>query len=143
MYLEVARVDTQGEGMQLTQVQESGGQIVYFADGIGHPIHDSSSVLLDIFGTGTQWIPVAEVSLGLRVHHQQPRGVNNTGIKNQNQNQTNKQKTRKRQRLPSWSWTHLPRASAPMSSALLEALAQKALTTFLSSALRDMLIRWM
>lgn len=72
VYLEVGGVHTQGEGVQLAQVQKSDGQVVNFADGLRHSGHDAGSVVLDIVRVGGQLLPVGEVGLGLGVHHQQP-----------------------------------------------------------------------
>uniref|UniRef100_A0A7N6BFY7 Uncharacterized protein n=1 Tax=Anabas testudineus TaxID=64144 RepID=A0A7N6BFY7_ANATE len=70
---------------------------------------DSSILLCYKIKSGAQVLPVGEIGLGLWVHHQHPSAC---------------------------SHVYLARASAPMSSAFPDTLAQKALTVFLSLALR-------
>uniref|UniRef100_A0A3B4FAQ1 Uncharacterized protein n=1 Tax=Pundamilia nyererei TaxID=303518 RepID=A0A3B4FAQ1_9CICH len=70
LYLEVSRVHSQSEGMQLTEAQKSSGQIVNFADSISNCSHHGCSVLLHRGRARAQVLPVGEVSLGLRVHCQ-------------------------------------------------------------------------
>uniref|UniRef100_A0A3B4FZH9 Globin domain-containing protein n=1 Tax=Pundamilia nyererei TaxID=303518 RepID=A0A3B4FZH9_9CICH len=69
-YLEVCRVHSQSEGVQLTEAQKSSDQIINFADSISNCSHHGCSVLPHRVRTGTQVLPVGEVSLGLGVHCQ-------------------------------------------------------------------------
>lgn len=68
LYLEVDRVHTQGEGMQLTQVEETCLQIIDFGHRISNGVHDGDSVLLGGGRGGALVLPVSKVGLGLRVH---------------------------------------------------------------------------
>lgn len=72
MYLEVSGVHTQSEGMQLTEAQETCRQIVDLLHSISNSTHHGLSVLPHRGRAGAQILPVGEVSLGLRVHHQHP-----------------------------------------------------------------------
>uniref|UniRef100_A0A7N5ZUD8 Uncharacterized protein n=1 Tax=Anabas testudineus TaxID=64144 RepID=A0A7N5ZUD8_ANATE len=108
-HLEVSRVHSQSEGVQLTEVQQTCSQIVDFGHSFSNSSKDGLSVLLHLGRAGAQVLPVGEIGLGLWVHHQHPSAC---------------------------SHVYLARASAPMSSAFPDTLAQKALTVFLSLALR-------
>lgn len=72
VYLEVRRVHSQSEGVQLTEAQKSAGQIVNFADSISNCSHHGCSVLLRRGGAGAQVLPVGEMGLGLGVRCQHP-----------------------------------------------------------------------
>lgn len=71
-YLEVGGVHTQGEGVQLAQVEETRFQIVDFGHSVSNGVHDGDSVLLGGGRVGALVLPVGEVGLGLRVHGEQP-----------------------------------------------------------------------
>uniref|UniRef100_A0A669F2K3 Hemoglobin subunit alpha-B n=1 Tax=Oreochromis niloticus TaxID=8128 RepID=A0A669F2K3_ORENI len=71
-YLEVSRVHSQSEGVQLTEAQKTTGEIVNFADSISNCSHHGCSVFPHRGRAGAQVLPVGEVSLGLRVHCQHP-----------------------------------------------------------------------
>uniref|UniRef100_A0A3P9D4J8 Uncharacterized protein n=1 Tax=Maylandia zebra TaxID=106582 RepID=A0A3P9D4J8_9CICH len=71
-YLEVSRVHSQSEGVQLTEAEKTTGEIINFADSISNCSHHGCSVLLHRGRAGAQVLPVGEVSLGLRVHCQHP-----------------------------------------------------------------------
>lgn len=72
LHLEVGRVHTQSEGMQLTEGQKTSFQVVDFGHSICNSFHHSYSVLLRRGRGGAQVLPVGEVSLSLRVHRQHP-----------------------------------------------------------------------
>lgn len=72
-YPEVDRVHTQGEGVQLAQVEQARLQIVDLGHRVSNGVHDGDSVLLGGGGGGALVLPVSEVGLGLRVHIQHPR----------------------------------------------------------------------
>uniref|UniRef100_A0A3B3B4H3 Uncharacterized protein n=1 Tax=Oryzias melastigma TaxID=30732 RepID=A0A3B3B4H3_ORYME len=69
-YLEVGRIHSQGEGVQLTEVQQTCCQVVDFGHGISNSSHHSLAVLLHRGRAGAQVLPVGEVGLGLGVHSQ-------------------------------------------------------------------------
>lgn len=71
-YLEVGRVHTQSEGMQLTEGQQTICQVVDFAYSIGNSAHQGLSMLLHRARVGAQVFPVGEVNFGLWVRHQEP-----------------------------------------------------------------------
>lgn len=72
LYLEVGGVHTQGEGVQLAQVEETSFQIIDFGHGVSNGVHDGDSVLLGGGRGGALVLPVGEVGLGLRVHGEHP-----------------------------------------------------------------------
>lgn len=71
-YLEVSRVHSQSEGVQLTEAEKTTGEIINFADSISNCSHHGCSVLPHRGRAGAQVLPVGEISLGLRVHCQHP-----------------------------------------------------------------------
>ena len=72
LYLEVGRVNTQSEGMQLAEAQQTSFQVVNFGHSLFNSTHHSDSVLLRGGRGGALVLPVGEVSLGLRVHRHHP-----------------------------------------------------------------------
>uniref|UniRef100_A0A3B4G1H8 Globin domain-containing protein n=1 Tax=Pundamilia nyererei TaxID=303518 RepID=A0A3B4G1H8_9CICH len=71
-YLEVCRVHSQSESMQLTEGKKTPCQVVDFVHSIGYCSCHHSSVFPHWGRAGAQVLPVGEVSLGLRVHCQHP-----------------------------------------------------------------------
>lgn len=71
-HLEVGRVDSQLEGVQLAELQQAGGNVV----DLGHSQSDSTHHLLSVglhgARAGTQVWPVGEVGLGLRIDGEHP-----------------------------------------------------------------------
>jgi len=72
LHLEVTRVHTQSEGMQLTEFLETFFQVIDFGHSVSNSHHHSYSVLPGSSRVGALVLPVGEVSLGLWVHHQHP-----------------------------------------------------------------------
>lgn len=68
LYLEVGRIHTEGEGVQLAQVEETGLQVIDLGHGVADGVHDGDSVLLGRGRVGALVLPVSKVGLGLRVH---------------------------------------------------------------------------
>ena len=67
VYLEVCRVNTQTEGVQLTELQKTTDQVVDQVDGIDDALHHGVAMLPDVGGVGPEVCPVGEVHLGLGV----------------------------------------------------------------------------
>uniref|UniRef100_A0A3B5ANS8 Uncharacterized protein n=1 Tax=Stegastes partitus TaxID=144197 RepID=A0A3B5ANS8_9TELE len=63
-YLEVSRVHSQSEGMQLTKGQKTPSQIVDFAHSISNSTHHNLSMVLHWARAGLQVLPVGKVGLG-------------------------------------------------------------------------------
>lgn len=81
LHLEVGRVHTQSEGVQLTEVQETSFQVVDLGHSVSNSSHHSPAVLLHIGRGGAPVLPVGEVSLGLRVNSQHPGWKRKTSMK--------------------------------------------------------------
>lgn len=74
-YLEVARIHSELEGMQLTEGAHTAGQVVYVFDGSCDACHDDCAMFLHLGMANIQiGPPVGKVGLGLRVGHQHPEG---------------------------------------------------------------------
>uniref|UniRef100_A0AAX7VXQ2 Uncharacterized protein n=1 Tax=Astatotilapia calliptera TaxID=8154 RepID=A0AAX7VXQ2_ASTCA len=69
-YLEVSRVHSQSEGVQLTEAQKTTGEIINFADSISNCSHHGCSVLLHRGRAGAQVLPVGELFWGQTVSNQ-------------------------------------------------------------------------
>ena len=64
-HLEVGRIHTQREGMQLAQGEKAVRDIIYFLNSIHIACHDSQSMLTDSGRPGAHVFPVGEVGLRL------------------------------------------------------------------------------
>jgi len=134
MYLEVDGVNPQHEGMELAEAQETLLQVVYLAHGIHHAGHDGNAVFPDRGGAWVGGRPVGEVGLGLGVHSHQPGAGERETWRSICINLLPKlYKTVVWGMEAPLQWRrlrpYLDRASAPISSVLLDMTLKKSLTT--------------
>lgn len=130
VHLEVSRVHTQGEGMQLTEVQKTCFQVVDFGHSKCNSTHHSYPVLLGAGREGAHVLPVGEVSLGLRVHDQHPGQKKTTRVSAFVNDSVHVGAA------SGVAHIYLAIASLPMSSTFPDTLAQKVFTLSLSLAVR-------